>query len=104
MSTRPHNQVVKLTKTVVDRAKPPATGQAFLRDSELKGFGLRITATGVKTFIVEKRIDGRSRRKKRRTSGGTCDRPRRPTFSFFVPSSPLLDTLVGRAGIEPATT
>ncbi|GMQ76556.1 MAG: hypothetical protein BMS9Abin01_1836 [Gammaproteobacteria bacterium] len=61
-STRTHNQVVKLTKTVVDRLSPPASGQAFLRDIELKGFGVRITAGGVKSFIVEKRIDGRVRR------------------------------------------
>lgn len=84
MSTRPHNQVVKLTKTVVDRAKPPATGQAFLRDSELKGFGLRITATGVKTFIVEKRIDGRSRRKKIARYGElTCEEARREALKYL---------------------
>ncbi len=52
----------KLTKRVVDKATPPATGQAFIRDTELRGFALRITAGGKKTFIVEKRINGKMRR------------------------------------------
>lgn len=76
--------MVKLTKTVVDRANPPASGQVFLRDSELKGFGLRITATGVKTFIVEKRIDGRSRRKKIARYGElTCEEARREALKYL---------------------
>jgi integrase len=56
------NQSVKLTKRVVDAAPAPAAGQTFLRDAELKGFALRVTAAGVRTFIFEKRIDGRVRR------------------------------------------
>ncbi len=62
MSTKPPNQKVKITKTVVDRLRPPASGQSFLRDSHLSGFGVRITYQGAKSFIVEKRINGRVRR------------------------------------------
>ncbi len=63
MSTFSTNQPVKLTKTVVDKAPIPANkGQLFLRDSALQGFGLRITRTGTKSFIVEKRINGKVRR------------------------------------------
>jgi len=62
-STLPANQSVKLTKTVADKAILPASGQCFLRDRELKGFALRITASGAKTFVIEKRIDGKVRRK-----------------------------------------
>lgn len=62
MSTFLNNQPVKLTKTVVDKAQIPDRGQSFIRDSVLKGFGLRITSQGTKSFIVEKRIDGRVKR------------------------------------------
>lgn len=62
MSTQTPNQLVKLTKSVVDRTTPPASGQRFIRDREIKGFALRITASGVRSFIVEKRIEGRVRR------------------------------------------
>ena len=63
MSTFYGNQPVKLTKRVVEQTPIPTDrGQAFLRDSVLPGFGLRVTAKGTKSFIVEKRIDGRVRR------------------------------------------
>ena len=61
VSTQISNQKVKLTKSVVDRIEPPPSGQLFIRDAELKGFGLRVTA-GSKAFIVEKRIDGSVKR------------------------------------------
>lgn len=62
MSTKEQNQSVKITKTVVDRLTPPATGQAFIRDRELKGFGVRANAGGTKSFVLEKRVDRRLRR------------------------------------------
>jgi integrase len=52
----------KLTKRVVDACKAPPSGQVFIRDTELKGFALRVTANGNKAFIVERRIDGKNRR------------------------------------------
>ena len=60
--TKSVNQSVKLTKSVIDKLAPPACGQAFYRDTELKGFGLRITENSTKSFILEKRINGRMRR------------------------------------------
>jgi hypothetical protein len=51
----------KLTKRLVDAVKHPASGQAFVRDNELRGFALRITP-GSKTFVLEKEINGRVRR------------------------------------------
>ncbi len=51
----------KLTKRVVDLTRHPTEGQVFVRDTELKCFALRITP-GCKTFIVEKKIDGRAKR------------------------------------------
>ena len=55
---------VKVTKRNVDAALP---GQ-FLWDTELKGFGLKATATG-KTYILQYRRGGRSSTTKRITIG-----------------------------------
>jgi hypothetical protein len=53
---------MRLIKTTVDGITPPEKGQAFYRDDKLKGFGLRVTSSGTKSFIVETRVNGRSRR------------------------------------------
>ncbi len=59
---------MRLTKTAVDRLTspiptPPATkAQAFHRDDTLKGFAVRITSSGAKSFIVETRVNGKVRR------------------------------------------
>lgn len=53
---------LRLTKTVVDHLTPPEKGQAFYRDDLLSGFGVRITAGGTKSFIVETQVNGRNRR------------------------------------------
>lgn len=55
------NQKAKLTKTSVDRILLPASGQYFIRDTELHGFALRVTP-GAKSFVVEKRIAGKVKR------------------------------------------
>ncbi|WP_215877466.1 integrase family protein [Acidithiobacillus ferruginosus] len=52
----------KINKGAVDDAEAPATGQAFIWDTEVKGYGLRVTSGGTKTFIVQKRIGGKDRR------------------------------------------
>lgn len=54
---------MKLTKTTVERAAIPDKGQAFYRDELMAGFALRVTAKGARSFIVEKRINGRVKRK-----------------------------------------
>jgi integrase len=54
--------MANITKALVERAKAPQTGQTFIRDDSLRGFGLRVTAGGVKSFILEARIKGRVRR------------------------------------------
>ena len=55
---------VRLTKAHVECLYVPTQGQVFLRDSELKGFIVRVTSGGAKTFCLEKRIKGRSIRRK----------------------------------------
>ena len=54
---------LKLTKSIVDKLESIAgKDQSFYRDETLKGFALRITANGVKSFILETRINGRVKR------------------------------------------
>jgi hypothetical protein len=44
--------VPQLSDVAIRQAKPPATGTVTLRDTSLKGFGVRLTKGGAKTFIV----------------------------------------------------
>ncbi|KTD25773.1 phage related integrase [Legionella maceachernii] len=58
-----NNKSVKLTKSVVDKIKPEeGKDQVFYRDEQLKGFALRVTSAGVKSFVVETRIDNKVKR------------------------------------------
>lgn len=59
---------MRINKTFVDNVQlpqPTSTGkstQAFYRDQAIPGFALRVTSGGAKSFIVEKRIQGKVRR------------------------------------------
>lgn len=57
--------LAKLNKRTVDALAAPATGQEFLWDTEIKGFGVRVGATGIKTFVIQyMNEEGRVRRVK----------------------------------------
>jgi integrase len=55
---------LKLTQAAVERLKPPATGRLEVWDSQLPGFGLRISSSGHKTWQVLYRVDGKMVREK----------------------------------------
>ncbi len=52
----------RLTDRMLKTLAAPATGNRIAYDSDIKGLGLRITASGNRSFILNYRIDGRERR------------------------------------------
>ncbi|AQR61632.1 hypothetical protein BZG35_08195 [Brevundimonas sp. LM2] len=50
-----------MTKRTVDAARPKAKDQ-FLWDSEVVGLGLKISAGGLKSYVLQYRFEGRARR------------------------------------------
>jgi len=59
----------KLTNDFIEQqVVHPTSGQVIYRDEVLKGFALRVTSRA-KTFIVERRVDGNTRR----TTLGSCE-------------------------------
>lgn len=60
-TTKTASDKIKLTKIAVDKLPHPASGQVLVWDSDLVGFGIRLTP-GSKTYIVQGRVNGKSRR------------------------------------------
>jgi len=55
----------KLNKRTVDALVPPKSGQDFIWDTEIRGFGVRVGSTGTKTFVIQyANVEGRLRRVK----------------------------------------
>jgi len=52
---------MKIMKKSVDKLKLPDAGQTLVWDSELKGFGIRLTAGGM-SYFVQSRVNGNSKR------------------------------------------
>ena len=57
-----------ITKRAVDGARPAST-DTYLWDDELSGFGLKVTPTGRKVYLVQYRLGGRKGRTRRVTIG-----------------------------------
>lgn len=53
---------MKVTKSTVADLESPSKGYALHWDDELPGFGVRVTAAGVRSYIVESRVNGKTRR------------------------------------------
>ena len=55
--------MAKITKRAVDALQPDKDRDVFAWDNELRGFGVRIKPSGVKTFLIQYRnVEGRTRR------------------------------------------
>jgi integrase len=52
--------MVELTKTFIDRVKAPATGYEIHWDDRVPGYGLRVTANGVRSFVAQGRVHGKA--------------------------------------------
>lgn len=57
------NMAQKLTKSLIDRTAVDDTKDTLIFDSQVPGFGVRITPRGVRSFIVQKKKHGRVKRK-----------------------------------------
>jgi integrase len=53
---------MNLTEKNVSKLKPPNAGNRIVYDGEIPGFGARITAAGVLSFVLNYRINGREHR------------------------------------------
>jgi integrase len=61
--------MAKLTKSLIDRSEP-GENDYFVWDESLKGFGIRITPRGTKTYLVRYRVgQGRSARQRKHKIG-----------------------------------
>lgn len=65
----------KLTKTIIDSTPPPATGDAWVWDTDLPGFGLRVQASGRKTYVLRYRTNDAKRTQRKLTVCRCCDAP-----------------------------
>lgn len=77
---------IKLTKTKVEALPLPTDkDQAFYWDSETKGFGVRVTANGSRSYIVQRPVHGKTRRFTLGPHGVlTCDEARRRAMAKLL--------------------
>lgn len=78
---------MKLTKSKVETLPIPAAGQSLFWDDELRGFGVRVTPSGARSYVVQGRVKGIG--KERRVTLGahgrlTCDEARRKARAALV--------------------
>lgn len=54
--------MAKLNKTYIDKLTPPASGYELHWDEQDRGFGLRVTKDGKRTYVVQGRVNGKEAR------------------------------------------
>jgi integrase len=70
MAVRGIAMASKLTKRLVDTAGPASDKDAFWWDSELRGFGLKVTPAGIKVYVLQYHVgSGRNARRRRLAIG-----------------------------------
>ena len=50
---------IMLTDKAVEKAKPPAKGRAYLWDALVPSFALRVTDRGHRSWIIQRRVNGK---------------------------------------------
>jgi integrase len=61
-SPRKHSNRFRMTEARVEAAVPPGGGARYIYDLDVPGLALRVTAKGVRTFVVVKKIFGKTQR------------------------------------------
>jgi hypothetical protein len=90
---------LKITKRNVDAAPVPAAGDAYFWDTDLKGFGLRVTPKGVRSYVVQYRLKGRPAR---RVTLGQHGSPWTPEKARNDATAMLMEAKQGRYPIVAA--
>ncbi|MGC4251785.1 MAG: integrase arm-type DNA-binding domain-containing protein [Sphingobium sp.] len=85
----------KISKRVVDAAQPDRDRDTFIWDTELKGFGLRITPRAVKSYVIQYRVEGGS---PKRTTIGIHGSPWTPATAREHAESFLFQV---KQGVDP---
>jgi integrase len=93
--------VGKITKRFVDAATPPASGETILWDETIAGFGIRVRASGSKTYFVQYRAGKGRSAPVRKVTLGRHGSPWTPD-SARLEAKRLLGLVAG--GADPAAT
>ena len=76
---------MKLTKSKVEGLPIPEEGQGLHWDDELRGFGVRVTPSGARSYVVQGRVAGKTRRVTLGAHGRlTCDEARKKARVVLV--------------------
>ena len=94
---------MRITKSFVEKVVLPApkddgkATQVFYRDDVIRGFALRVTSGGSKSYVIEKRIKGKVRRHTIATAGSIhIEDARREAMKFLGEVAANLDPIAKR--------